>query len=122
MEPGQGAPRHHLRTPSTSRCSLAIFEFYLADFGRLERAHPPPAGRGKRPPTEAALLFLLGMKRGFLCLNPRYQLFDPIKGGLIGDPVRQALVMLDLAVEFDALVTHSNPARIVKRSNLSLVA
>jgi hypothetical protein len=27
------------------------------------------------------------------------------------------LVMLDLAVEFDALVTHRNPARIVKRSN-----
>jgi hypothetical protein len=38
---------------------------------------------------------------------------------LIGDPVRQALVMLDLAVEFEALVTHRNPARIVKRSNLN---
>jgi hypothetical protein len=49
------------------------------------------------------------MKRGFLCLHPRYQFFDPIKGELIGDPGRQALVMLDLAVEFDALVTPRNP-------------
>jgi hypothetical protein len=30
----------------------------------------------------------------------------PIKCGLIGDPGRQVLVMLDLAVEFGALVTH----------------
>jgi hypothetical protein len=44
-------------------------------------------------------------------------MFDPINGALIGDPGRQALVMLDLAVEFDALVTHRNPAQIVKRSN-----
>jgi hypothetical protein len=57
------------------------------------------------------------MKRGFLCLHARYQFFDPIKGALIGDPGRKALLMLDLAVEFDALVTHRNPARIVKRSN-----
>ena len=52
------------------------------------------------------------MKGGFLRLHARYQSLDPIKGALIGDPGRQALVMLDLAVEFDALVTHRNPARI----------
>jgi hypothetical protein len=56
----------------------------------------------------AALLFVLGVKRGFLCLHPRYQFFDPIKGVPIGDPGRHAFVMLDLAAEFDALVTHRN--------------
>jgi hypothetical protein len=57
------------------------------------------------------------MKRSFSCLHSRYQMFDPIKGALIGDHGRQALVMLDLAVEFDALGTHRNPVQIVKRSN-----
>jgi hypothetical protein len=70
-----------------------------------------------RTATEAALLFLLGMKRGFLCLHPRYQFYDRIKGELICNPGRHALVMLDLAVELDALVAHWNPARIVKRSS-----
>jgi hypothetical protein len=49
------------------------------------------------------------MERGFLCLHPRYQFFDPINGGLVGDPGPQALVLRDLAVKFDALVTHRNP-------------
>jgi hypothetical protein len=62
------------------------------------------------------------MKRGFLCLHPRYQFFDPIKGGLIGDPGRQALVMLDLAVEFDALVTHRKPRSNRETEQPSLVA
>jgi hypothetical protein len=46
------------------------------------------------------------MKGGLLRLHPLYQFFDPIKSRLIGDPGRQALVMLNLAVEFDTLVTH----------------
>jgi hypothetical protein len=62
----------------------------------------------KRPPTGASPC-LLGVKVGLLCLHPLYQFFDPIKRSLIGDPGRQALVMLDLAVEFDTLVTHKKP-------------
>jgi hypothetical protein len=58
--------------------------------------------------AEAALLFLLEVKRGLLCLHSLYQFLDPINGTLICNRGRQALVMLDFAVEFDALVTHSN--------------
>jgi hypothetical protein len=68
------------------------------------------------------LLLLLGMKLGFLCLHPRYQFLDPVKGGPIGDQGRHTLVMLDLAVEFDAFATHRNPAQFVKRSNPHRVA
>jgi hypothetical protein len=70
------------------------------------------AGELRPDLTQAVLLVPLGMKRSFSCLHSRYQMFDPIKGALIGDHGRQALVMLDLTVEFDALVTHRNPARI----------
>jgi hypothetical protein len=51
---------------------------------------------------------LFGVKGGLSRLHPLYQLFDPIKRTLIGDPGGQGLVMLDLAVEFDTLVTHRN--------------
>jgi hypothetical protein len=53
-----------------------------------------------------ALLCLLGVKSVLLCVHLLYQFFDPIKCRLIGDPGRQAAVMLDLAVEFDTLVAH----------------
>jgi hypothetical protein len=57
----------------------------------------------------AVLLFLLGMKQGFLYLHPRYQFFDPIrsglignqgiKSGLIGNQGHHALVMLESSVK-----------------------
>jgi hypothetical protein len=49
---------------------------------------------------------LLGVKGGLLGLQIGDQFFDPIKRLLIGDPGRQVLVVLDLDVEFDTLVTH----------------
>jgi hypothetical protein len=79
-------------------------------FKKAMHAHPFPAGDAlgdrKRPPTEAALLCLLRVKCCLLGLHPLYQLLDPIKRSLIGNSGRHVLVMLDLAVEFDALVTH----------------
>jgi hypothetical protein len=51
-------------------------------------------------------LLLVGMKRGPFSFHPFDQFPDTIKHSLIHDPERHALVMLDLAVEFDALVTH----------------
>jgi hypothetical protein len=64
----------------------------------------------KRPPTEAALLLFFGVKRSLLRLHLLYQFLDPIEHSLIGDSGRDAMVMLDLAVEFGALVTHCNSA------------
>jgi hypothetical protein len=55
-------------------------------------------------------LLLVGMKRGPFSFHPFDQFPDTIKHSLIRDPERHALVMLDLAVEFDALVTHCLPA------------
>jgi hypothetical protein len=46
---------------------------------------------------------LFGVKRSLLGNHPFYQFLDPIKHSLIGDFGRHMLVMLDLAVEFDAL-------------------
>jgi hypothetical protein len=56
-------------------------------------------------PAEA-LLRLLRMKRHLLGLRPFDQFLDPIEHSLIGVSGRHSLVMLDLAVEFDALLTH----------------
>jgi hypothetical protein len=50
------------------------------------------------PPTEAALLRLLRVKRRLLSLHALNQMFDPIKDWLICDPGRQHTVMLDFAV------------------------
>jgi hypothetical protein len=106
------------RAPRSSPCSVTHFpadrsrEVLIFDQSGLY------GRRGLRPDlSQADLLFPLGMKRGFSCLHSRYQMFDPIHDALIGDHGRQALIMLDLAVEFDALGTHRNPAQIVKRSN-----
>jgi hypothetical protein len=46
------------------------------------------------------------VKRSLLHLRLLYQFFDPIEHSLIGNSGRHTLVMLDLAVEFDAPVTH----------------
>jgi hypothetical protein len=46
------------------------------------------------------------MERGLLTLHPFYQFLDPSKHSRIADSGRHALVMLDLAVKFDALLTH----------------
>ena len=46
------------------------------------------------------------MKGGLVGLQVGDQFFDPIKRLLIGDPGRQVPVVLDLDVEFGALVTH----------------
>ena len=54
----------------------------------------------------AALLRSLLVKQGLLALYPFYQFLNPIKSIWIDGSGRHALVVLDLAVEFDALVTH----------------
>ena len=51
-------------------------------------------------------MLLLGVKRGLLSLHFLYQFFDPIERKLVGYRRGYALVVLDLAVEFDTLVTH----------------
>ena len=56
--------------------------------------------------SNQALLLLLRVKRGLLYLYLLYQFLDPINCTLIVDPGRQALVSLDLLVEFDAFFTH----------------
>jgi hypothetical protein len=66
----------------------------------------------KRPPTEAALLRLLRVKRCLLSLHPLNQIFDPVKDWLICDPRRQQTVMLDLTVQFDALFTHGSRLKV----------
>jgi hypothetical protein len=52
------------------------------------------------------------MKCGLLSLHPFNQFLDPIKHGLIRDAGRHVLVMLDLAVEFVALVTHGTHLKV----------
>jgi hypothetical protein len=64
------------------------------------------APRRKWSPTEAALLRLLRVKYRLLGLRPCDQNVDPSDHSLIGAPRRDAEVMRDLAIEFDALVTH----------------
>jgi hypothetical protein len=61
--------------------------------------------RTERLPTEAALL-LLRVKRGLLSLHLLHQFFNPINRKLVGDRSGYALVVFDLAVEFDTLVAH----------------
>jgi hypothetical protein len=46
------------------------------------------------------------VQQRLLALYPLYQFLNPIKSIRIGGSGRHALVMLDLAVEFDALVAH----------------
>jgi hypothetical protein len=46
------------------------------------------------------------MKRQLLSLHPLNQFLDPINRWLICEPGRQETIVLDLAVEFDALVTY----------------
>jgi hypothetical protein len=47
------------------------------------------------------------VKRDLLCLHLFNQLFDSIKGCLICEPGRQATIMLNLLVDLNALLTHS---------------
>jgi hypothetical protein len=63
----------------------------------------------------AALPLLLGTKRSLFSVHPFYQFPDPIKPSLIRDPGRQALIMLDHAVEFDALLTHLLTSPLIRR-------
>jgi hypothetical protein len=49
------------------------------------------------------------VKRSLLVLRPLYQFLDPIEQTLVSESGRQALVMRDLAVEFDAPFTHCIP-------------
>jgi hypothetical protein len=49
---------------------------------------------------------LLQMKHNLPSLHPLYQFLDPIKRSLIGDPGCHVLVMLDLLVDLNALLTH----------------
>lgn len=49
---------------------------------------------------------LLGVKRGLLGLRLLHQFFDPINCKLVGNRGGYARVVLNLAVEFDTLVTH----------------
>jgi hypothetical protein len=64
-----------------------------------------------------ALLRLLRVKRSLLDLRSLYQFLDPIEQSLIGESGRQTLVMRDLAVEFDAPVTHCIPPLFLGRGN-----
>src|ERR1700693_1120595 len=59
---------------------------------------------------KGGLLLLRGVKHSLLSFHPLYQFLDPIKRKLIGDLARQALVMLDLAINFDALIIHRSSA------------
>jgi hypothetical protein len=52
------------------------------------------------------LLRLLRVKRSFFRLQTGDQFFDSIKHSPVVHSGRYPLVMLDLAVEFDALLTH----------------
>jgi hypothetical protein len=64
---------------------------------------------------------LLRVKRCLLGLHPLYQFLDPIKRSLIGNSGRHVLVMLDLAVEFDALLTHGFTATSGGSTKLSVI-
>jgi hypothetical protein len=55
------------------------------------------------PESEAALLCFLRVKHRLLNLRPRDQNVDPPDHSLIGDLRRDGAVMLNRAVEFDAL-------------------
>jgi hypothetical protein len=59
-----------------------------------------------RPPTEAALLLLLGMDCHFLSFHLLNQLANPFCQQLIGHPLDQPPIVRDLPVEFLALITH----------------
>jgi len=48
----------------------------------------------------------LGMKRNLLGLHLLYKFPDAIKGRLVHDHARQVPVVLDLGVDFGALLTH----------------
>jgi hypothetical protein len=63
--------------------------------------------RGRQ--LETALLRSLRVKRSLLDFRLLYQFLDPIEQSLIGESGRRTVVMLDLAVEFDAPVTHCIP-------------
>jgi hypothetical protein len=60
----------------------------------------------KGPPTEAALLLLLRVKRGLLCPHPFCQFFDPIERELVSYRGRYPFIVRNLFVEIDALVAH----------------
>jgi hypothetical protein len=54
------------------------------------------------------LLSLLRMKRSFLCIQLLYELFNSIKGWLIGDKMTQAPVALNHGVDRNAPLAHRN--------------
>jgi hypothetical protein len=58
---------------------------------------------------EAALLFLHGVKRGFLFLQIGDQLFGPINSQLIAYREQYSLIPLNRFVDFDALIAHRTP-------------
>jgi hypothetical protein len=51
-------------------------------------------------------LLLSGVKRCLLGFHLLHQFFDPINRKLVGNRGCYPLIVLDLAVEFDTLVTH----------------
>jgi hypothetical protein len=62
----------------------------------------------KRAST-GGLLRLLRMKSDLLSLHLLYQFLDPIKQRLVSDSGRHALIILDLLVDLNALLTHGPP-------------
>jgi hypothetical protein len=58
---------------------------------------------------EAALPFLLGVKRGFLCLQIGDQFFGPINSHLIAYRDQYSLIPLNRFVDFEALIAHRTP-------------
>jgi len=57
------------------------------------------------------------VKHSLLSFHPLDQFLDPIKHSLIGYSGRHALVMLDLAINFDALITHRSVTFVRGRPN-----
>jgi hypothetical protein len=80
--------------------------------GGSDRAPRGPLSKlsWKRPPTDAALLLFLGMKRGLLRPHFPHWFPYPFKCEFVCHTQCQALIVLDLLVELDALVTHLSSA------------
>jgi hypothetical protein len=68
-----------------------------------------PAANAEKKEASPALTAFDPGSASLLDLCPLYQSPDPIEQSLIDESGRQTMVMVDLAVKFDAPVTHSIP-------------
>jgi hypothetical protein len=79
---------------------------YCAPFVLTKASQFRTAKQGRDPDLSPEAALLVGVKHSLLSFHPLDQFLDPIKHSLIGYSGRHALVMLDLAINFDALITH----------------